>query len=655
MHPEHFDLSSPAFLPVTEEVCKSLLLAGGTKNLDALTDPELAAVLVIQNLAQMAEKDLNAVAAETILVKLIGWAVDSRHSGGAGLLSEAQRLFHPGKFYFGLNAIKRANLRFLLADEVSAREYLMQDGKWDVGYKIRHHKTHNPFSHQMVTPKHRERWLSSAQDKLLRTFRANLDEDLHVQGYAGIGKSHLMVALLEHLRPDRTLLLAQTDAKLENLRKRMKGFIEKKAGRTFQQFAQSLLLGRRPQFANTQTRVASKQTVAHELNIFGFRHHDGQATLDICLQVIERYCRSREHSFSTNHLPHFNQPLSRTDATVLLEYSSRLWGYLDLNPAWDSLTGFDALLMVKRASLADCMVPARYTHVLIDESQDIPVSLLQIIERGRQVLITLGDEYQQASGVEVKRKREVRQSDISFSVRSGRDVERLVNPLIFRHSQKSKIPFEGARDADVGIEHYPIGFVPPEGCVIFTASRWDMMKWVIELHDANCAFDFVDTEERKKQSLFMNTAIKLFNPEFYSVELGENNVHPDFIDMPDWQSVCSANQFDGAFHWVKAKLEKGFKIADLTRMNRMIGNAGKRCMLMLAESAGGMEFDEVLLTPELLTTEMFKDAYEFDERICAVYIAISRAKVKLYVPFDVVEWVDYHEKRKPKFRDSPGC
>ncbi|MFW9085764.1 hypothetical protein ACOI7N_14585 [Pseudomonas sp. P2758] len=654
MHPEHLELSNPVFLPVTDEVCASLLLPDGAAALDALTDPELAAVLVIQNLEQATEADQNAAAAEKVLAKLIGWAVDTRRATGAGLLAEAHRLFDQRKLYFGLQAIKGLNLRFLLADEVAARNYLLSDGKWDFDYKVRHHIGNNPFSQQMVTPKHRERWLSAAQDKLVRTFRANLDEDLHVQGYAGIGKSHLLVALLEHLRPERTLLLAHTDAKLDNLRKRMKGVIEKKAGRTFQQFAQSLLLGRRPQFANTPARVASKQAVAQELNIFGFRHHDGQATLDVCLQVIERYCRSREHSFSTNHLPHFTQALSRSDASVLLEYSSRLWGYLELNPAWGSQTGFDALLLLKRANLADCLVPPRYTHVLIDESQDIPAPLLQIIERGRQVLITLGDEYQQASGVVVKRKREVRQSDISFSVRSGRAVERLVNPLISRHSQKSKIPFEGARDADVAIEEYPTGFVPPEGCVVLTASRWDTMRWAIELHKSNCAFSFPDKTAQEDFKQFMGSAIAMFKPDFYSTEYSEKGSHRYFSDMPDWQAVCDANQFDESFHWVREELEKGFKVADLTLLNRMLGNPANPCVLMLAEEAGGMEFELALLTPELLTTVMFKDAYEFDQRICAVYIAISRAKRKLYVPIDVVEWVDYHQSREPKFRESHG-
>ncbi|TFB37309.1 hypothetical protein [Pseudomonas sp. F01002] len=652
MHPEHFDLSSPVFLPVTDETCAGLLLADGAKALGVLTDPELAAVLVIQNLAQAAEKDLNAGAAEIVLSKLIAWAVDSRQSAAVGLLSEAQRLFDPRKLYFGLNVIKSLNLRFLLADEVSARDYLLPDGKWDVGYKVRHHLSNNPFSQQMVTPKHREHWLTAAQDKLVRTFRANLDEDLHVQGYAGIGKSHLIGALMECLRPGGALVLAYTSEKLATLQKRIGVARDRNTGTTFEAFARALLHGPRHQLATKPVWGPSKQALSQELNILGFRGHDAQTTFEACLRVLKRYCHSRDHSLSAKHLPHFKQALSNLDARVLLEYSSRLWSYLEVNPAWGSRTGFEELLIIKRACLAGCVVPARYTHVLIDESQDVPPSLLQIIERGRQVLITLGDEYQQASGAIVKRKRAVRQSDVSYSVRSGRNIERLVNPLICLHSEKSKVPFEGARDADVGIEHYPEGFVPPEGCVVLTASRWDTMKWMIELQAASCPFSFSDKKAESDLKRFMTTAIALFKPEYYGAENTADGSHPYFIEMADWQQVRDANQFDESFLWVESELGKGFKIADVTRLNSMIGSPGKSCMLMMAEDAGGMEFDRVLLTPELLSNAKFKDAYEFDQRICLVYIAISRARHQLYLPYDVIEWVEYHDYQK--YRESYG-
>lgn len=642
MQPEHFDLSSPVFLPVTDETCTALLGTDGAEALVGLTDPELAAVLVIQNLAQAAEKDLTCAGAERILEKLLGWAVDSPPSGAATLLSEAQRLFDPRKLYFGFNALKSVNLRLLSAEEVAARDYLLPTGKWDIGYKVRHLRSNDPFSQQMITPRHRERWLSPAQDKLVRTFRANLNEDLHVQGYAGIGKSHLLGALMECLRPEQTLILARTQAKLATLRERMGLGRDSKAGSTFAGFAKALLHGPRPPAPATPARLPGKLAVAQTLDIHGWRGHEGPATVDVCLKVLERYCHSSHHSLSARHLPHFKQPLSGVDAQVLLEYSSRVWTYLEANPQWASPPDFAALLLIKRASLDGCVVPPRYTHVLIDESQDIPPSLLQIIERGRQVLITLGDEYQLASGVMVRRKREVRHADISYSVRSGRNVERLVNPLISVHSQKCKTPFEGARDADVGIEHYPQGFVPPEGCVVLTASPWDTMKWAIQLQQANCPFGFPDNTAQQDLQRFMISVIALFKPQFYSNEHSENGAHAYFGDMADWQQVRDASQFDESFLWVESELEKGFNVADITRFNRLGGVPGKRCLLMLAEEAGGMEFDRVLLTPELLTNVKFKDAYAFDQRICAVYIAISRAKQQLYVPYDVVEWLEYH-------------
>ncbi|MGH8449615.1 hypothetical protein [Pseudomonas sp.] len=652
MQPEHFDLTTPVFLPVTDETCTALLAAENADALAGLTDPELAALLVIQNLAQATEKDLTCTGAERILAKLIGWAVETPSPGTAALLSEARRLFDPRKLYFGFNALKTINLRLLSAEEVAARDYLLPTGKWDTDYKVRHLRGNDPFSQQMITPRHRERWLSPAQDKLVRTFRANLNEDLHVQGYAGIGKSHLLGALIECLRPAQTLVLARTGAKLATLRERMGLAQDSKAGSTFAAFAKALLQGPRPIAPATSAKLPGKLAVSQALDIHGWRGHDGQATLDVCLKVLESYCHSNHHSLSARHLPHFKQPLSSVDAQVLLEYSSRVWTYLAANPQWAGQTGFAALLLIKRACLDGCVVPPRYTHVLIDESQDIPPSLLQIIERGRQVLITLGDEYQLASGVMVRRKREVRHSDISYSVRSGRNVERLVNPLISVHSQKGKTPFEGARDADVSIEHYPQGFVPPEGCVVLTASHWDTMKWAIQLQRANCPFGLLDNAAQQDLQRFMISVIALFKPEFYSNEHNDNGPHADFTDMDDWQQVRDANQFDESFLWVENELEKGFNVADITRLNRLGGVPGKRCLLMLAQEAGGMEFDRVLLTPELLTNVKFKDAYAFDQRLCAVYIAISRARMQLYLPYDVVEWIDFHKYQKT--RDSHG-
>ena len=188
--------------------------------------------------------------------------------------------------------------------------------------------------------------------------------------------------------------------------------------------------------------------------------------------------------------------------------------------------------------------------------------------------------------------------------------------------------------------------------MVLTASPWDTMKWAMQLHDANCLFSFADMKAQRDLEHFMTSAIELFKVDYYSSAHSEKGPHRYFSDLPKWQQVREANQFDEAFLWVEAELEKGFKVADLTRLNRMIGGPGKSCLPMQAHEAGGMEFDRVLLTPELLTNVQFKDAYAFDQRICAVYIAISRARQQLYLPYDVVEWIEFHDYQK--FRESHG-
>lgn len=640
MQPEHYDFASPVYLPVTAETCQALL--DDATLLDTLDNAQLAAVLVIQNLAQAREQVLDPGAAEKVLAKLLAWAATG------SLSDEAQRLFDARKLYFGLEVIKGSRLQLLSAEALAKGDYLLADGTWDMQYRVRRHHADNPFTQQTQTRFDKERWLTREQDKLLRVLRANPDEDLHVQGYAGIGKSYLLGALMDSLPKGRVLPLARTPAKLETLRKRMGGGAGK-VGKTFGALAQELLAGPGRQPYKPSPRLPGKRAVAEELGILGFRQYGAEKTLDICLELLASYCESRDYSLSDRHLPHFEQPLARLDAQVLLEYASRLWTWLQANPGWHRHTGFPALLLLKRAALAGCSVPAHISHVIVDESQDMPGPLLQIIERGRQVLVTLGDEYQRAKGPVLRRQRSVRQRDIALSVRCGPQVERLINPLIGVHSQHSKLAFEGVGSVDVGIEFYPQDFLPPPGCVVLAASPWDAMKWALQLAGSGCGFGFADNADMQR---FMATVVQLYRADFYGVGEAGQEAHPYFAHTVDWRQVREANRFDEAFLWVEAKLQDGFKVADLNSITARLSSQSGSLLLMRAEEAGGMEFDQVLLTPELMSLGKFKDAYEFDSRVCAVYIALSRARQRLYLPYDVEEWVAFHKGQK--FRESHG-
>lgn len=650
MQPEHLDLGASLFLPIANETCEMLLSAEGAQALIKLTNPELAAVLVIQHLTENPEKS-TSYSIEKILAKLIAWSIDSKKPANLSLLSEAQRLFNQKKLHAGLNNSKNININLLTKEEVEEADYLAGDGTWDFNFKISIKKKKIPFSEQMITPRFRELWLSPAQDRLIRVFRANLGEDIHVQGYAGIGKSHLLGALIDYLPPFGTLLLAKTTEKLVALHKRMEGR-GKKPGFTFEAFAKALLPNRYHATKKSYTSTPNKGALAKQLNILGIQGYDERATLDICLKVVANYCFSSSHTLSKSHLPDFRLPLSHLEAKVLIQYSANLWAHIQSNPDWDKKTGFPELVMIKRAAVEGCTIPSRYTHVLIDESQDTPESLLQIIKSGRQVLITLGDEYQQASNKLLTQRRDVRKTEISQSVRSGRNIEKLINPLINRHSKKIKTPFEGISDTDIYIKQYPINFIPPKGCVIMTASYWDTAKWAIELIEANRTLQVLNKKSQEDLTNFISSAIKFFKPEHYNPSDYANELHPHFSETKNWQQIHQENQFDESFLWMEKKLENGFNISDANRIRANLGYSDKGHLLMRADKAGGMEFEEVLLTPSLLTTNKLKNADEFDQRICAVYIAISRTKRKLYIPYDVTDWVEYHKDRK--FRELSG-
>ena len=654
MQPEHFDFSSPIYLPITAEACEGVLQ--GQLALDTLSGPELAALMVIQNLP-MAGGKVDHVKAEVLLGKLIAWEVDGKHRKSVSALSEARRLFDARKLYFGLEALKASRVRFLDSAQVLAREYLLPDGKWDFCFRVNRFHALNPFAQQVVTGLNRERWLTAEQDKLLRTLRANLDEHLDVQGYAGIGKSHLLGALKDVLPRGRVLILARTKSKLDALRKRIgaSGWFREQ---TFGELAQSLLVG--PGGLADKSRWQGKSGLATELGILGFRQYAPEKAIDVCLDVVRRYCESRDHAIARRHLPHFANPLSSMEQQVLLEYSSRVWKRLYVGMDWDRFTGFEALLKVKRASLEGGTVSRQISHILIDESQDVPQSLMQIIERGKQALITLGDEYQKPKGPGLQWQREVRRREVVFSVRSGPKVEKLINSLIRQHSYKSKVDFEGAGSADVVIERFPEGFVPPSGCVILTASPWDTMKWAMELAPQgwiSFAEDpdgvaAIDEQRFTNMAHFMRSVIGLFKREFYpQTQVNQEPMHPYFSQVLSWEQVCKENQYDESFRWVEAVLEKGYFVADVQSLCSRVRNHPSSLTLIQAQDAGGLEFDRVLLTPELMSTNRFKDAYAFDARICEVYIALSRARRQVFLPYDVDEWINYH---KGQFRDLYG-
>ena len=72
--------------------------------------------------------------------------------------------------------------------------------------------------------------------------------------------------------------------------------------------------------------------------------------------------------------------------------------------------------------------------------------MLQILDRSPQAVITLSDELQNLTGMAPTRNAMIRQRYITQSVRLGKQVESLINPLIQAHPGATKELFAGRAD-----------------------------------------------------------------------------------------------------------------------------------------------------------------------------------------------------------------
>jgi hypothetical protein len=644
MRSEHYDFSNPLFLPISAEVFERLLASGESEVLEQLSDAELAAVLVIQNLESCNSDQSRAFASEQILAKLIHWGNESQYKPSeVSLLAEALRLFDVGKLRSGSRLLHGENIELLPDDTVKSQEYLLPSGEWDTGFRKAYFLRNYAFNSRVVTQRNQELWLSSAQDKVLRTFYANRDEHLHIQGYAGIGKSHLIGSMLQFLEVRKTLVLAKTTSKLNELKQRSKlSFFN---GLTFEVFSRKLLGEARFNKGLIDNRASaahvSNTLIAERLLIGPLRGFSPADVVSLCMRVLDAYCESADYRISEKHIPFFMVPLSAVEANVLIEYSNRIWYCVDPSNPSDFVLPLRGMFLVKKASLLGVSVPARYTHILIDESHDLPASLMRILKKSSQVLITLGDEYQRLSGPALKRSLDVRQSDVTFSVRSGENLERILNPLIQAHPNKIKLAFEASSGVKINVFEYCDPIFPKAPSTILVSSVWEKFQWLKYLVDSQQ--DFILLGDADGLIELAKACVRLYRNESAQFNHSNERPHEMLYQYSTWDELAAVHSNDNAFLWLQSQLADGYKVSDVpTSGQSQNASQGKAHRLGRVEDVGNMEFESVMLAPELLSYSRCKDAYELDQRICAVYTAASRARHDLYIPGDIEEWLRFH-------------
>lgn len=629
------------FLPLSLETAQGLL-----RNSDAIARlelPELAAALLIQNVPSMLRAGVTAPRIEAALDATLAAGLDADTENGAGTFGRivAER-FNKEDFEEGLGLLDQLMFNLLEPSEVVERKFLKSDGRWDFSFRIEQAGRLSPLREAISTESGGEIFLTTDQYRIFRTLRSELDEHLHLQGLAGVGKTAMISTLLEYLKPEETLLLAHTGQQLLALTNRLgsKKFI----GLTFGNLANQLLftpptIYRRPERQRSQpTYQMSDSETAKVLGFQSISNLSPARVADICRRTIQSYCYSSCVDISRENIPKIDATLNEIDISMLLEYSRLMWQ--EVTQPILTYEGrrthlpIRAYHLIKMLSLdtAISLDISKFRHIVIDEAHDLSAPLLQFLDRCPQATCTLGDVCQRLDGLPAQRGMHVRQREISQSVRSGRQIEAVLNPLIAAHPRAAVAPLVGARDKKTIVEYYDRSFIPEDGTTILVKGEWGLLEWFQRLAGTSASFCMMPDSEKQFRR-FVYDCIELYRH-------GSPPKHGLLFRHTSWESLAETYSGNYSFKTISAMLERGYGVSDFDESMGKMDRSGKaKILLGRVSDARSLEMDKVMLGRDLLVSIRQGEADEASKTISSLYTGGSRARYKLIVPGNMRDWL----------------
>ena len=184
------------YLPVSESTLLAVLddALSWESALQALTMPEIASLFLLANLSGLREH--KHLAAERVLAETVescGQQVD--RNGLPDLIDYALQNLDRKSVDTGFHLLPEFRIGLLDDETVKRKAYLSYKGLWDYGFQQRYRE--NLANQRVNTIYDSQQYLLSAeQTRVYREFEAQKDEHMHIQGYAGTGKSSVIKSLL---------------------------------------------------------------------------------------------------------------------------------------------------------------------------------------------------------------------------------------------------------------------------------------------------------------------------------------------------------------------------------------------------------------------------------------------------------------------------
>jgi len=563
----------------------------------------------------------------------------------------ALELEHPGRFAkeihsrFCITKINRAlekNISLIDEDEIAQSDYLAQDGSWDYTFQDRYKKSKSTLKYRDILS---DKTTTRDQSQILREIIAQPDESMHLQALAGTGKTHLIELIFEELgklRFFKPLILAQNSNQLVFIKKRLGYNFNSKTIAALAKWLMDQDLTNHWYRSNKRYKPSYNISDEKIAEILGFSSVGGLPPRDvakICRQALKRFCDSNEPYLTENHLRYL-PTLNYLDISVLVEYARLLWKNT-IHPEDSSISlPLRAYHRIKYITLNpyEFNRSLKSSHIIIDESHNLSVSEQQFIDSFGLPVLTLGDNLQNLQGAYYPRKEMVRKRHMYQSVRSGKPIEEIVNPVIQAHPYAPAEVLQGSPEMSTRVEYYDGFYIPNEECTLLTFDEWGLFECFQRLamdDNAKNNFRFITSGAESNFRKFALSCIYFFHS-------GVPSSHYKLSQYKSWNNLSKAHEGrnNKSFERVQAILESGYSHTQLIESLDKIKHNGKaKYLIGMINDSRNMETKTVMLTRDAL--HQFNPIKKTDTAryFSMIYTGETRGKHKIYLPGDLQGWL----------------
>ena len=271
--------------------------------LESVSTDELLGLLALQALPNILSEGGRVVPMQKLLADSFALAQESeKEEFRKNILARLERK----QLIAGIKAMHEAKVGFVNQTILDKRTYLDGNGKWDYNF-ITTYQPEDTAPYQFSTTKD-SFYLGEEQCRAINAIGADIDEPIHLEGYAGSGKTHIVRAVLSllddrHIKPENILLLAYTANQARALTAKLPAQYHAQRS-TFGTIAQRMLP---KDFWHFKKPGKTYQLNPNDvIRYFGLQTTAGMSAKEIAAAItltVFRFCHSAENSVGEVHLP----------------------------------------------------------------------------------------------------------------------------------------------------------------------------------------------------------------------------------------------------------------------------------------------------------------------------------------------------------------